>query len=261
VCDGVDFGAPYPVELSTKDKWKEYTIDLRTGLPGTSVRIRVLPPVAADTDSTKTSVRLNYVYLSVRPGLKDWSNILEDKVPLPNEEAKTGIMLSQVDLVLADLPLLADTNNNPLPPKKMNIYGWRHVISLKDFTPTTGWARPGFLKYTPLLDNAAQDRLALRAVPARVITGEVAGPAMHRLRIGLMLDAPQDLDGKFIITDVNMDVHNASATIIARKLADGYYDGALLNIPEGARIAIKQGRKGYRIAFVNGVKGYRVARN
>ncbi|MET4072973.1 hypothetical protein [Hymenobacter sp. UYCo722] len=260
VCDGTPYGQPFPVTVSTKDKWKEHTIDLPLGLPGKTVRVRVIAPVAADAASVDTVLKLSYVAISIQPGLVDWSDQKEDFVEVENDSSViTGIRLDNVELAHADLPRLPNAVGNPLPAKKMDVYAWRHAVSLEDFTATTAWKRPNYPATAPLLDNAAQDRMALRAAPATEVSGEVAGPGIGYLRIGLMLDMPEDIDGRFIVLSCFKDERHGTAHITARKLADGTYGGAFPPTPDEARIATKNGRLGYRIAFDNGTEGFRVA--
>ncbi|MDO7847451.1 hypothetical protein Q5H92_13860 [Hymenobacter sp. M29] len=260
VCDGTPYGQPFPLLVSSKDKWKEYTLPLPLGLPGTAVRVRVIAPVATDAASVATTLKLNYVALSIQPGLVDWSDLKEDFKEVENDASViTGIRLDDVELTHADLPLLPNAAGNPLPAKKMDVYAWRHAVSLEDFSATTAWKRPNYPATAPLLDNAAQDRMALRAAPATEVSGEVAGPGIDFLRIGLMLDMPEDLDGRFIVLSCFKNERRGTAQITVRKLADGDYGGAFPPTPDEARIATKNGKLGYRISFDNGVEGFRIA--
>jgi len=259
VCDGQDYGKPLAAEVSTKDNWKEQTLYLPTGLPGTSVRIRVLPPVATDAASTKTTLRLNSVGLAIQPNLVDWTDTTTDFFVATNLVVQTGVVLDEVELVVADLPLLPDANGVARPPKKMDVYAWRHAISLRDYSATTRWSRPGYPTGAPYLDNTAQDRMALYQVAATVLTGEVKGPGINVIRAGQLLDAPADVEGRFIVLNCSVNERLGTARITARKLADGYFGVVMPNVPNHARVANKHSKKGYRISFTNATKGYRVA--
>ena len=259
VCDGAPYGSPVEVVLSTKDKWKDYSFYLPLGLPGTSVRIRVIKPQASDTASVSTTVTINRVALSIQPGLVDWSDQQEDHFEVLNTD-QTGIRLPDVELVHADLPQLPNAVGNALPPKKMDVFAWRHAVTLADYTATTGWSRPANrAAYSPLLENAAQDRMALRAVPANVVTGEVRGPGFDYLRLGLMLDMPEDLDGRFLVISCVKDERKRTAQITCRRLADGDYGGVNPDIPDFVRSARKGIKAGYRVASDGTTQLYRSA--
>ncbi|ALW86337.1 hypothetical protein AUC43_15340 [Hymenobacter sedentarius] len=260
VCDGAPVGPLLPVLISSKDKWKKHTLNLPMGLPGTSVRVRLIKPVATDVASLASTLSVSYVALAIQPGLVDWSDVKQDFVEVENNEGiTTGIRLDDVELAHADLPLLPAFNSKAMAPKKMDVYAWRHAVSLADFTATTAWKRPGYPNTAPLLDNAAQDRMALRSVPSSEVTGEVAGPGIHFLRIGLMLDMPEDLEGKFLVLSCFKNERMGTARITVRKLGDGYYGNAQPDVPDDARIGYKNGRLGYRISVVNGAEGFRTA--
>jgi hypothetical protein len=258
VCDGVNYGALLSAEVSTKEGWKEQTIYLPTGLPGTSVRLRMLPPVATDTVSASTTLALNNLSLAIQPGRVTWPE--SDHFEVFNNVNLSGVVLDDVELIVADLPLLPDRGRNPLPPKKMDVFAWRHAISLADYSPTSAWARPGYKNRLPMLDNAAQDRMIMYQVPGTILKGTVKGPGISVIRAGQMLDAPADVDGKFFILNCIIDERRGTAEITARKLADGGYGGEDADIPDGVRIALNKGKEGYRIALVNGVEGYRIAK-
>lgn len=260
VCDGTPVGGLLPVLLSTKDKWKEQTLNLPIGLPGTKVRVRMLAPVATDAASVATRLKVNYVALSIQPGLVDWSDVKDDHQEAANEASvTTGLRLDDVELAHADLPRLPSAAGTPLPPRKMDVYAWRHAVSLADFRATTAWKRPAYSGPTTLLDNAAQERMALRAVPATEVSGEVKGPGINHLRIGLMLDMPEDLDGRFIVLSCYKNERAGTAQITVRKLADGDYGGVNPDIPDFVRSARKGAKAGYRVASDGTTQLYRSA--
>ncbi|WBA43162.1 hypothetical protein [Hymenobacter canadensis] len=256
LCDGSPYGQPIEVELSSQDKWKEYSLPLLTGLPGTSVRVRLLAPVAVQGTG---SVRVNSIAIAIQPGLVDWSEQKQDYFEVTNP-VQTGIRLEDLQLVHADLPRLPGAAGQALPPKRMDVYAWRHAVSLVDFRATTGWKRPAYPAYTPLLDNAVQDRMALRAFPNSEVTGEVRGPGIDFLRIGLMLDMPEDIDGRFLVISCFKKERKGTAQITVRRLASGNYGDVEPELPDRVRSASKGTDQGYRISFKNGIEGYRIAR-
>jgi hypothetical protein len=263
LCDGAAYGSPITVNVSTTDKKKEFTAYLPTGMPGRSVRVRVLNPVAKDALSVNSTLKFSYVALSIQPGQYDWSNFKLDhkeaENPLP---VTTGIRLDDLEIVHADLPLLPNSVGIGLPPKKMDVYAWRHAISLEDYTATIKWKRPNDPAAYPLLDMVGFDRIELRTHPSRQVTGTVRGPGIERLRQGLMLDMPgqPDEEGKYIIISVSKNERLAEADITIRRIADGYYGGAVVTLPSGARSAKVPGKLGYRVATdAAGDQGYRVA--
>ncbi|WP_156108931.1 hypothetical protein [Hymenobacter sp. APR13] len=256
LCDGVPFGQNLAVEMNSKDKWKTYTVNLSLGMPGAKVRVKLLEPVIVG--SSPAQVRFNHVALSIQPGAVDWSEQTTDYFYATNP-VTTNLELKPVELVHADLPLLPSATGNPLPPVKMDVYAWRHAISLADFTATTGWKRPSYPSYTALLDNAAQDRLSLRASPVAVVSGEVAGPGFSALRVGMMLDMPQDTDGRFLIVSCFKNERKGIAKISCQRLADGSFGGVEPDLPNKVRIATKNGRVTYRIVKSNGDELFRIS--
>jgi hypothetical protein len=263
LCDGAAYGSPITVDVSTTDKKKEFTAYLPTGMPGRSVRIRVLNPVAKDALSVNSTLKFNYIALSIQPGQYDWSNFKLDhkeaENPLP---VTTGIRLDDLEIVHADLPLLPSSAGIGLPPKKMDVYAWRHAISLEDYTATIRWKRPKDPAAYPLLDMVGFDRIELRTHPSRQVTGTVRGPGINRLRQGLMLDMPgqPDEEGKYVIISVSKNERLAEADITIRRIVDGYYGGAVVTLPNGVRTAKANGKLGYRVATdAAGDQGYRVA--
>jgi hypothetical protein len=255
--DGQPYGQAIEVDLSSKDKWKDTTIDVPFGvLTGKNVRVRVVAP--QNTSGTATStVRINSLFVSVQPGLVDWSDQKTDFVYAENN-VTTRIGLADVELVHADLPLLPGYNNTKQPAKAMDVFAWRHAVSYSDYTPTMEWKRPNEVNWYPLLDMAAQDRLVLREYPATEITADVSGPGIEFLRQGLMLDMSQEIDGKFLVISCSKNERSDIATIRLRKLLDGFY-GNISQIPNHVRIAFENGKLGYRISFKNGKLGYRIA--
>jgi hypothetical protein len=254
--DGLPYGNPVEADLTSKDKWKDYTFQVPFGvLTGKTVRVRVLAP--QNTSGTATStVRINSLAITVQPGLVNWTAQKTDYVYAQNN-VTTRIGLADVELVHADLPLLPGFNNTKHPAKAMDVFAWRHAVSYADYTPTLEWKRPAEVNWFPLLDIAAQDRLVMREYPATQISGDVSGPGIEFLRQGLMLDMPQDVDGKFLIISCFKHERAATATITVRKLQDGFY-GNVSQIPNHVRLAYNPG-KGYRISFKNGKFSYRIS--
>lgn len=265
ICDGVPYGDPITVDVSTKDKWKEFTAYLPLGMPGRSVRLRVLNPVATDAISVNTTLKFNYIALSIQPGQYDWEDYKQESEYTPNPNTQfTGIILDDLDIVHADLPLLPNSAGNPLPPFKMDVYAWRHAISLEDYTATIEWKRPKDINAYTMLKMVANDRMELRVRPLREISGTVSGLGINRLRVGLMLDIPNSDDptddGKYLLLQVDKKERLWEADITAIRIADGYYDGAVLELPDGVRIAKVNGKLGYRVATDQaGDEGYRIA--
>ncbi|UPL50532.1 hypothetical protein [Hymenobacter sublimis] len=253
-CDGQPFNDPVTFEISSKDRWKEFKQDL-FGLPGTQVRIAILQPQTVEGNSR---LLVSSAALKIQPAAQEWNETAEKSVL--NRVLDTGRMMEDIELVHADLPRLPGANSVELEPVKMDVYAWRHALSLEDFTATSGWKRPSYPTYTPLLETAAQDRMLLRAYASDDITGEVSGNGFDQLGIGTMLDLPADnVDGRFMVISCYKHEKKRTAQITLRKLAPGMYGELEKQTPANARIANRRGIKNYRIANVNGVKYYRVA--
>ncbi|MBX0290107.1 hypothetical protein K3G63_06635 [Hymenobacter sp. HSC-4F20] len=253
VTDGQPFGNPYEYEINSKDNWKEFKQDV-FGVPGTQVRLRILSPVALSGNS---QLLVASAALKIQPAAQEWADTAERTVV--NTNRQTGIGLEDVELFHSDIPRLPGADSVELEPVKMAVYAWRHGVSLADYTATSGWKRPGYPTYTPLLETAAQDRMLLRATATDEITGEVSGPGFDQLSVGTMLDLPADnVDGRFMVISCYKHERERIASITLRKLAPGSYGQEQMLTPETARIANKNGRKNYRIVLLNGVKHYRV---
>ncbi|UOR05870.1 DUF1574 domain-containing protein [Hymenobacter aerilatus] len=258
VCDGQPYGEIIEFELSSKDKWKENKVDLPLGLPGQQVRIRVLNPISVSGNSV---TYLSSVALSIRPFNQDWSETDEDHISRMNEISQTGIKLEDVELVHADLPTPPGANDRALKPLGMDIYAWKHALSLEDYTATWEWKRPRDTKYTSLLLTAANDRISLRLTATDEITGEVSGPGFNALSVGVMLDLPtENISGRFMVISCFKREKDRIAQITLKKLAPGSYGEETENLtPNNARIANINGVKNYRVANSNGEKLFRVA--
>ncbi|QNE38996.1 DUF2141 domain-containing protein [Hymenobacter sp. NBH84] len=258
VSDGQPFGPIIETELSSKDKWKEYETYLPLGMPGNQIRIRVLNPISTSGNSV---TYIGSVALSVLPFAQDWKDTTEDYISVINRQSQTGIKLEDIELTHADQPTVAGANDSPQIPSGMSIYAWKHALSLEDGTATSGWKRPGYPAYTPLLDSAAQDRMALRTTATDEITGEVSGPGFDALTAGTMLDLPtENISGRFMVISCFKREKERIAQITLKKLAPGNYGEEDENLtPNNARIANINGVKNYRVANISGMKLFRIA--
>lgn len=258
VCDGLPVLNPLPVAMSSADDWKDYVLELPLGLPGKQVRVRLVQPVLA-AGSPASRLLVSNAHLSIQPGQVDWSSQPTEYQKAENPDVTTGIILDDIVVANADVPVLYNVNDQPLPPKAMDVFAWKHAISLADYAATGNWMRPGEPAYHSLLYTIAQDRTSLRAAPSVVLTGTVSGPGMSLLRQGLMLDIPAEQDGKFLVLACAIDKRKRQAKITCLRLADGAYDGAYPEVPDNVRIATALGKLGYRISEVDGDVGFRIA--
>jgi hypothetical protein len=224
VADGVVVGEDIVLTWNSDDKQKTQKVPLPLGLPGVALRVRIYPPerTAGPDLFAPVQLRIAEVGMMIQPGLVEWPE--QEVIDATNFDGIfTGIILPDLELVHADMPRLPQLDGSLAPLLGMDVYAWRHALSLADFRATTKWKRPTSSTGLSLLDNSAEDRLELRAKPIDILLGEVQGPGVSLLGVGLMLDAVHDADGKFLIVGCTQHVRSATATLVLRKMRAGTY--------------------------------------
>ncbi|GAB2958958.1 hypothetical protein GCM10027048_27670 [Hymenobacter coalescens] len=252
-------GVPAPDELAFEwtagEKEDEQEAFLPLGLVGDTLRIRLAGPTwnnyTHQPGHTYPALEILELKLTILPAMVEWpdKDFFVALNPLP-----AYTLAPESELVHADLPRLPTVTGVEAPVKAMDVFAWRHALSLADETATTAWIRPDAAEAgqqaQPLLENAAADRLELLARPGEVLLGVVEGLDVYRLGVGHMLDAPDDTDGKFLVVGCTHQDRSGTADIAVRRLRGGSY-----TTPDGLPDRVRVTHLGPRVTHL----GYRVA--
>lgn len=234
-------------EFTSADKESEQEVWLPINLEGKTIRFRLLPPEHIVGGGINAAVQLLEVKAVIYPALVKWPETDHFTALNPRTAFQVG---SEVELVHADLPRLLQNDESYIAVAGMDVYAWRHALSLADGRATTEWKRPDAPTAYPLLETSALDRLALLAAPVDVLVGQVTGPDVWRLGMGDVIDAIDDAPGRFLVVSCQHQERRKWAQVSLRKLSNGDFTDPD-ELPERVRMTHLGPRRthiGYRVA-------------